>query len=314
MQPSLRTALPLLVAGFFACEPPSETDLAENTATLESPALEAEARTSSSGLSVRTEVKEGGTELLDITEGGVHHKVIRLDLSKGAQLFSYTTPRTGMPDNPGPFPMVGPNPNFERWDLERFWNLLSRNRVFVMVNGAWFDPKRQATPSPFTIKEEGVVLSAGHNMVSEFVNSGHILLLRINNSRQYADIVDYEPARYAAQLADFDTILGGLEEAAPDKIPVTYTGRTMVGVKGSVVMIFTSPWSTAANPRVGNGGADYLKKLGALRVIMLGGGDSAQARGVNVDQTTGLKQISTYVRPGRPVALPNVLYVLSTTR
>jgi hypothetical protein len=307
---SIRSFLPLLFFLIAACGSVSDQDTAGNLVVLQNTAQ------TPASLGFQVEVKEGGVKLLVKEDGDekVRLNIIEADLNQGAQVFSYTTPNEGKPDEPGPFPMVGPNPNFGRLTIEQFWTKLSRNSPFAMVNAAWFDPTRNPTPSPFTIKEENVVRSAGHNMVSEFTYAGHIKLLRINNERHYADIVDFDPVRYGAQLEEFDTIIGGLEEGSPDKIPETYTGRTMIGVRGSIVMIFTTDWSPAANPRIGNGGADYLRKLGALKVMMLSGGDSAQARGVNKDPATHRQQISTYVTSPHPLPLPNVLYVLSKPR
>lgn len=260
-------------------------------------------------------VSRPGTTLWCREEGAwrVLSCVIEVDLTMQAAVFGMIGEEKGKPDNPGPYPMVGPNPNFSRMSLDDFWSRVAGSRPFAVVNGAFFDPKRDPTPSPFTIKQ-GTVVSAGNNMLSEFEKLGHIRLLRINNHLRYADIKVFDPKTYAEDLSGFDTVIGGLEEDAKDKSPTTYLGRTMVGVNGSKILIFVSSWSPASNPPIENGGADILRKFGSIATIMLGGGTTTQIKGLNRDPRGRIEQITTYISSRdvlgiTPPTIPHVLTI-----
>lgn len=226
-------------------------------------------------------------------EGGSPDYVWAVDLEQGAKLQSFVNPIAPKPydtDGPGPFPMIGPNPNFTKRDLnEALWSetRIIRPKMIAIMNGSFFDNTRPYSPAPFTIKQDGIVVSAGNNMLAEYKQAGYIRLLRVDHAGARADVVDFnkDPTAYQNQLKGYDTVIGGLAKDAAKLNPFGFTGRTMVGANGSKAYIFNSAFSRCVKDpmKTDDGGAEILEKFGAKpdQVINMDGGSSARMIGVD---------------------------------
>ncbi len=205
------------------------------------------------------------------------------NLAEGAKFLSHTNDVAPFPNNsdgPSPYPLVGANPNFVKLLLDTtLWNnlLIAHPRMVALINGSFHDAVRPYSPAPFTIKQNGVVVSAGHNMKSEFNFAGYIRLLRIDHMGHRADIVDFEPDNYEANLTEFDTVIGGLRHDAQKLNPTGYTGRTMVGTNGAMFYVFSSAASKCIRGNdTDDGGYEILIQFGARpdQIFNLDGGSS----------------------------------------
>jgi hypothetical protein len=190
---------------------------------------------------------------------------------------------------------AGDNPLFATQSLAEVWHGFSaqESQAFCLTNGQFFSAYTGPVTLSFPLKVDNRLISDGH-AIDQYRR--HQLMLAIWPDR--ADIVPLTAANL--QTSSAPDIVAGLSEAVGGRRSNSRAGRTFVGVgqpdgRGNygTIFFFTSRLARTIEATAA------LRAFGAVKVMMLDGGASAQL----------ICQGQTYAGPGRRI--PQTIAVLA---
>lgn len=195
---------------------------------------------------------DSGTGVTVYRKGAEQTFVTVVNLTK-ARVISLSGAVTGAPNG-----SVGKKQMVDFWQAAGRLNTNS-SKAFAVVNGTFFDLRKDPTPIPFGLKLGGKVASYGSQLTKS------TRLLALNSASSTASIQVYSKSTFDSAVPD---VIGGLDVATPE-FANNPAPRTILGLDGRTLLIYTTQMTVLPSLAVSD-----LKAWNASSQIMLDGGGS----------------------------------------